>query len=138
MDNLFFYKGLFRAWTLFKLRQLETTKSLHWLLEEPLTFESRLDISGPTTPGLTQNLFQAETIQLKHMVHAAGKDFTNVEETAVRLGQRSARHTKTLLDIWGTKLTIDERTIIKNYSEVIRERIGITPHLNFHCVYAKM
>lgn len=33
-----FYKGLFKAWTLFCWKRLEPASSLFWLLEEPLFF----------------------------------------------------------------------------------------------------
>ena len=47
-----FYKALVKLWGLFKWKRLETTCSLHWLLEEPLINGARLDVQNDTTPGL--------------------------------------------------------------------------------------
>ncbi|KAK3568069.1 hypothetical protein QTP86_029707 [Hemibagrus guttatus] len=50
-----FYRGLFKIWNVFK-KQNKGCRTVHWLLEEPLVYGGRLDISGVTVPALSRTL----------------------------------------------------------------------------------
>ncbi|KAK3527932.1 hypothetical protein QTP86_012209 [Hemibagrus guttatus] len=58
-----FYRGLFKIWNVFK-KQNKGCRSVHWLLEEPLVYGGRLDISGVTVPALSRTLVSSGIVRL--------------------------------------------------------------------------
>ncbi len=53
--------------------------SLYWLLEEPIVFGARLDISGEEIPGIKDLLYRSCSLQLKHIINIAGPDKKKIE-----------------------------------------------------------
>ncbi|KAK3507660.1 hypothetical protein QTP70_032579 [Hemibagrus guttatus] len=66
-----FYRGLFKIWNVFK-KQNKGCRSVHWLLEEPLVYGGRLDISGVTVPALSRTLVSSGIVTLRELVNVAG------------------------------------------------------------------
>ncbi|KAK3569123.1 hypothetical protein QTP86_024496 [Hemibagrus guttatus] len=59
-----FYCGLFKIWNVFK-KQNKGYRTVHWLLEEPLVYGGRLDISGVTVPALSRTLVSSGIVMLR-------------------------------------------------------------------------
>ncbi|KAI3355010.1 hypothetical protein L3Q82_004793 [Scortum barcoo] len=95
---------------------LDPTASLFWLLEEPLIHGARLDVRDSSRPGLSQRLVSARAVKLRHIVDAAGPRLHDAETLASRLGLRSNRHTRNILNAWTTKLTTEELEMLQDYA----------------------
>ncbi|XP_049341526.1 uncharacterized protein LOC125806062 [Astyanax mexicanus] len=93
-----------------------TGLSLHWLLEEPLLCGTRLDLAGTVTPALTRVLLSSGVTTLRHVVDAAGPDFADEENMALRLGMRSLRLVARLLQGWKSAFSPEEREQVRDYS----------------------
>ncbi|KAI3362525.1 hypothetical protein L3Q82_012822 [Scortum barcoo] len=95
---------------------MDPTASLFWLLEEPLIHRARLDVRDSSRPGLSQRLVSAGAVKLRHIVDAAGPRLHDAETLASRLGLRSNRHTRNILNAWTTKLTTEELEMLQDYA----------------------
>lgn len=111
-----FYKSLFKVWRLFKHQWTESATSLFWLLEEPVVFGSRLDVSGDDIPGLKDLLVSKKLLQLKDIVDKAGPGLKNAETVAVHLGIRSVRFARKFLDKLDGVLNSKEKTLLEEYN----------------------
>ncbi|KAI3355590.1 hypothetical protein L3Q82_018418 [Scortum barcoo] len=92
---------------------LDPTASLFWLLEEPLIHRAQLDVRDSSRPGLSQRLVSAGAVKLRHIIDAAGPRLHDAETLASRLGLRSNRHTRNILNAWTTKLTTEELEMLQ-------------------------
>ncbi|KAK3557706.1 hypothetical protein QTP70_034952 [Hemibagrus guttatus] len=70
-----FYRGLFKIWNCFR-KLNKGCGTLHWLLEEPLIHNGRLDISGVTAPALSRALISSRVVTLRELVNIAGTDLS--------------------------------------------------------------
>ena len=111
-----FYRGVFKAWTLFKWDRLGPAVSLFWLLEEPLVCGARLDIQDDSSPGLTQRLRSTGTVKLRQVVDVAGPGLHNTQAVASLLGLRSSRQTRNILNQWSNGLSAEEHEMLREYS----------------------
>ncbi|KAK3565809.1 hypothetical protein QTP86_015570 [Hemibagrus guttatus] len=109
-----FYRGLFKIWNVFK-KQNKGCRSVHWLLEEPLVYGGRLDISGVTVPALSRTLVSSGIVTLRELVNIAGSDLSRAEDLAARMGLRSRRVVNQLLHRWRSALTSEERVQLMDY-----------------------
>ncbi|KAK3506859.1 hypothetical protein QTP70_029532, partial [Hemibagrus guttatus] len=109
-----FYRGLFKIWNVFK-KQNKGYRTVHWLLEEPLVYGGRLDISGVTVPALSRTLISSGIMMLRELVNVAGTDLSRAEDLAVRMGLRSLRVVNQLLHRWRSALTSEERVQLMDY-----------------------
>ncbi|KAK3506665.1 hypothetical protein QTP70_013171 [Hemibagrus guttatus] len=109
-----FYRGLFKIWNVFK-KQNKGCRSVHWLLEEPLVYGGRLDISGVTIPALSRTLVSSGIVTLRELVNVAGSDLSRAEDLAARMGLRSRRVVNQLLHRWRSALTSEERVQLMDY-----------------------
>ncbi|KAK3570656.1 hypothetical protein QTP86_024770 [Hemibagrus guttatus] len=109
-----FYRGLFKIWNVFK-KQNKGCRSVHWLLEEPLVYGGRLDISGVTVPALSRTLVSSGIVTLRELVNVAGSDLSGAEDLAARMGLRSRRVVNQLLHRWRSALTSEERVQLMDY-----------------------
>ncbi|KAK3558043.1 hypothetical protein QTP86_006421 [Hemibagrus guttatus] len=109
-----FYRGLFKIWNVFK-KQSKGCRSVHWLLEEPLVYGGRLDISGVTVPALSRTLVSSGIVTLRELVNVAGSDLSRAEDLAARMGLRSRRVVNQLLHRWRSALTSEERVQLMDY-----------------------
>ncbi|KAK3522640.1 hypothetical protein QTP86_028630, partial [Hemibagrus guttatus] len=109
-----FYRGLFKIWNVFK-KQNKGCRSVHWLLEEPLVYGGRLDISGVTVPALSRTLVSSGIVTLRELVNVAGSDLSRAEDLAARMGLRSRRVVHQLLHRWRSALTSEERVQLMDY-----------------------
>ncbi|KAK3533868.1 hypothetical protein QTP70_032989, partial [Hemibagrus guttatus] len=109
-----FYRGLFKIWNVFK-KQNKGCRSVHWLLEEPLVYGGRLDISGVTVPALSRTLVSSGIVTLRELVNVAGSDLSRAEDLAARMGLRSRRVVNQLLHRWRSALTSEERVQLMDY-----------------------
>ncbi|KAK3533726.1 hypothetical protein QTP70_024306, partial [Hemibagrus guttatus] len=109
-----FYRGLFKIWNVFK-KQNKGCRSVHWLLEEPLVYGGRLDISGVTVPALSRTLVSSGIVTLREFVNVAGSDLSRAEDLAARMGLRSRRVVNQLLHHWRSALTSEERVQLMDY-----------------------
>ncbi|KAK3526465.1 hypothetical protein QTP70_027730, partial [Hemibagrus guttatus] len=82
-----FHCGLFKIWNFFK-KQNKGCRTLHWLLEEPLVYGGRLDISSVTVPALSRTLISSGIVTLRELVNIAWSDLSRAEDLALRMGQR--------------------------------------------------
>ncbi|KAK3528905.1 hypothetical protein QTP70_012070 [Hemibagrus guttatus] len=108
-----FYRGLFKIWNVFK-KQNKGCRTVHWLLEEPLVYGGRLDISGVTVPALSRTLVSSGIVMLRELVNVAGSDLSMAEDLAARMG-RSLRVVNQLLHHWRSALTSEERVQLMDY-----------------------
>ncbi|KAK3529634.1 hypothetical protein QTP70_032508 [Hemibagrus guttatus] len=109
-----FYRGLFKIWNVFK-KQNKGCRTVHWLLEEPLVYSGRLDISGVTVPALSRTLVSSGIVTLRELVNVAGSDLSRAEDLAARMGLRSQRVVNQLLHHWRSALTSEERVQLMDY-----------------------
>ncbi|KAK3550043.1 hypothetical protein QTP86_018661, partial [Hemibagrus guttatus] len=109
-----FYRGLFKIWNVFK-KQNKGCRSVHWLLEEPLVYGGRLDISGVTVPALSRTLVSSGIVTLRELVNITGSDLLRAEDLAARMGLRSRRVVNQLLHRWRSALTSEERVQLMDY-----------------------
>ncbi|KAK3540076.1 hypothetical protein QTP70_025391, partial [Hemibagrus guttatus] len=109
-----FYPGLFKIWNVFK-KQNKGYRTVHWLLEEPLVYGGRLDISGVTVPALSRTLVSSGIVTLRELVNVAGADLSRAEDLAARMGLRSLRVVNQLLHRWSSALTSEERVQLMDY-----------------------
>ncbi|KAK3567663.1 hypothetical protein QTP86_020408, partial [Hemibagrus guttatus] len=109
-----FYRGLFKIWNVFK-KQNKGYRTVHWLLEEPLVYGGRLDISGVTVPALSRTSVSSGIVMLQELVNVAGSDLSRAEDLAVRMGLRSLRVVNQLLHCWRSALTSEERVQLMDY-----------------------
>lgn len=86
--------------------------SLFWLLQEPLVHEARLDIQDTSKTGLSQRLYAAGAVRLKHLVDAAGPRLHDTEAVTSLLGMRSSRQVRALLDTCTTRFTAEELNML--------------------------
>ena len=111
-----FYKGLFKAWDLFKCKVSESAVSLHWLLEQPLVGGGRMDIQDGSTPGLTHTLCSTGVVTLRKVVDSAGPRLRDAGAAAGLLGLRSVRYMTHVLDRWSDKLCDEDFELLDMYS----------------------
>ncbi|KAK3516159.1 hypothetical protein QTP70_005511 [Hemibagrus guttatus] len=109
-----FYCGLFKIWNVFK-KQNKGCRTVHWLLEEPLVYGGRLDISGVTVPALSRTLVSSGIVTLRELVNIAGSDLSRAEDLAVCMGLRSRRVVNQLLHRWRSALTSEEHVQLMDY-----------------------
>ncbi|KAK3538386.1 hypothetical protein QTP86_001553 [Hemibagrus guttatus] len=109
-----FYRGLFKIWNVFK-KQNKGCRTVHWLLERPLVYGGRLDISGVTVPALSRTLVSSGIVTLRELVNVAGSDLSRAEDLAARMGLRSRRVVNQLLHRWRSALTSEERVQLMDY-----------------------
>ncbi|KAK3522473.1 hypothetical protein QTP86_013341 [Hemibagrus guttatus] len=109
-----FYRGLFKIWNVFK-KQNKGCRTAHWLLEEPLVYGGRLDISGVTVPAPSRTLVSSGIVTLRELVNVAGSDLSRAEDLAARMGLRSQRVVHQLLHRWRSALTSEERVQLMDY-----------------------
>ncbi|KAK3515326.1 hypothetical protein QTP70_014607, partial [Hemibagrus guttatus] len=109
-----FYRGLFKIWNVFK-KQNKGCRTVHWLLEEPLVYGGRLDISGVTVPAPSRTLVSSGIVTLRELVNVAGSDLSRAEDLAARMGLRSRRVVNQLLHRWRSALTSEERVQLMDY-----------------------
>ncbi|KAK3545609.1 hypothetical protein QTP70_008215 [Hemibagrus guttatus] len=88
---------------------------VHWLLEEPLVYGGRLDISGVTVPALSRTLVSSGIVTLRELVNVAGSDLSRAEDLAARMGLRSRGVVNQLLHRWRSALTSEERVQLMDY-----------------------
>ncbi|KAK3539294.1 hypothetical protein QTP86_033724 [Hemibagrus guttatus] len=89
--------------------------AIHWLLEEPLVYGGRLDISGVTVPALSRTLVSSGIVTLRELVNVTGSDLSRAEDLAACMGLRSLRVVNQLLHRWRSALTSEERVQLMDY-----------------------
>ncbi|KAK3510691.1 hypothetical protein QTP70_013634 [Hemibagrus guttatus] len=89
--------------------------AIHWLLEEPLVYGGRLDISSVTVPALSRTLVSSGIVTLQELVNVAGSDLSRAEDLAACMGLRSQRVVNQLLHRWRSALTSEERVQLMDY-----------------------
>lgn len=105
----YFYKNLFKVWSLFQIQKTESSYSLHWLLEEPLIFGARLDITNNCNlNGLSSALQKSRAVTLGQMLILAGSNLGNAEMASQLLGIRSVRLVSLFLFKLRSALTDEE------------------------------
>nr|BAC82609.1 pol-like protein [Danio rerio] len=113
-----FYRNMFKVWSLFKVQRHGNASSLFWLLQEPLIFGSRMDLSNQgILPSVNEILLNAGVVTVGHLFKLAGPAFRNVEPVANRLGLRSKRIVAKLLEKWKSFFTPEEANMLENYAD---------------------
>lgn len=113
----YFYKNLFKVWSLFQIQKTESSYSLHWLLEEPLIFGARLDITNNCNlNGLSSALQKSRAVTLGQMLILAGPNLENAEMASQHLGIRSVRLVSLFLFKLRSALTDEENQMLKDYN----------------------
>lgn len=112
-----FYRNLFKVWSLFDHQRTPCTKSIFWLLNEPIVYGARLDISavGHSFPGLNNILCKARITTLRLLLNVVGPNFTNIDETTSHLGISSTRIVAQLMAKWQSSLSKEERQLLTDY-----------------------
>lgn len=117
-DAPIFYKNIFKVWSLFGAVIGQNSRSLFWLLQEPLIYGTRFDELGEVfSPANTGRLIKAGFTTLGHLVNTAGPDFENIEETAARLGFKSIRLVRQMLMKWRSALKEEEVKILSEFCQ---------------------
>ncbi|KAI5109438.1 NACHT, LRR and PYD domains-containing protein 3 [Silurus meridionalis] len=96
-------------------KQNKGCQTLHWLLEEPLVYGRRLNISSVTVPALTRSLVSSGIMTLRKLVNITGSELSKAEDLAARMGLRSLRVVNQLLHRWRSALTSEERVQLMDY-----------------------
>ncbi|KAJ8348995.1 hypothetical protein SKAU_G00275840 [Synaphobranchus kaupii] len=65
--------------------------TVKWLLEEPIVYGARLDITTAATPGLSATLKAANLVTFGQLVNLAGSNLAEAGKLSERLGMRSTR-----------------------------------------------
>lgn len=100
----------------FKLQRISNPTLLYWLLEEPLLYAARLDITNASM-SLTKAFVKAEVVTLRQLMSLAGPDFIEVDAVATQLGFRSTRVVEKILRKIQTILTVEETDLLKKHGE---------------------
>ncbi|KAK3548285.1 hypothetical protein QTP70_007356 [Hemibagrus guttatus] len=100
---------------MFLKKQNKGCQSVHWLLEEPLVYGGRLDISGVTVPALSRTLVSSGIVTLRELVNVTGSDLSRAEDLAARMGLRFLRVVNQLLHRWRSALTSEEHVQLMDY-----------------------
>lgn len=108
-----FYKSIFNVWSLVKKQRQKEADSLHWLLQEPVVHGTILDLPSWAGPSLVSRLQTAGVFTLGQVVELAGPQLQDPAGLASRLGLKSSRVTKQLLDHWRGKLSRKELLMLK-------------------------
>ncbi|KAK3543883.1 hypothetical protein QTP70_030155, partial [Hemibagrus guttatus] len=109
--------------------------SVHWLLEEPLVYGGRLDISGVTVPALSRSLVSSGIVMLRELVNVAGSDLSRAEDLTASMELRSLRVGNQLLHRWRSALTSEERVQLMDYQRTETGPAEDEPHLLYRaCV----
>ncbi len=113
-----FYRNLFKVWSLFKVQRYDTKISLYWLLQEPLIYGSRMDLSNEgTVPSVNEILLNAGVLTFGQLFKLAGLAFENVDAVASHLGVKSRRIMAKLLEKWKSALLPEEVKLLGEYTE---------------------
>ncbi len=111
-----FNKNIFKVWNLFGAVIGQNTRSLFWLLQEPLIYGTCFDgVGNAFFPANTGRLIKAGCTTLGHLVNTAGPDFENIEETAAKLGFKSIRLVCQMLMKWRSALEEEEIKILSEF-----------------------
>lgn len=114
-----FYKSVYNLWTLLKKKGgAKQADSLHWLLQEPVLHGTILDCPGCLGSCLTSFLQAAGVTTLAQVVDLAGPRPQDSAALASKVGLRSCRVVKQLLDHWRKKLNRHELLLLDSFSLV--------------------
>nr|BAC82605.1 pol-like protein [Tetraodon nigroviridis] len=111
-----FYQSVLKSWALFKNTLQKSSNSLFWLLNQPLLYNARMDISREATPGLKAALLRSRTLVFKQVVDAAGPALTDAGALRSRLGVRTTATADRALTLWRKRLTGTEVLLLAMYS----------------------
>lgn len=112
-----FYQNLFKVWALIEVQNKRTLNSLYWLLQEPLFFGSRLDLSKEMGYSvIEEDLLNSGISTIGHVQHIAGTDFKDLNSMTERLGVRSTQLVARVLDKWRSALSENELKLFTDYS----------------------
>ncbi len=111
-----FYRNLFKVWNLFQFQRTNDSTSLHWLLEEPLVYRARLDLTSASA-SLTGIFTNAKVVTLRQLLNLAGPDFVEVDVVATKLGVRSTRMVEKLLQKIQACITTEEADLLRRYCD---------------------
>ncbi|KAJ8359199.1 hypothetical protein SKAU_G00157240 [Synaphobranchus kaupii] len=82
--------------------------TVKWLLEEPIVYGARLDITTAATPGLSETLKEANLVTFGQLVNLAGSNLAEAGKLAERLGMRSTRVAGQMLERYKSALTTED------------------------------
>ncbi|KAJ8332379.1 hypothetical protein SKAU_G00425520 [Synaphobranchus kaupii] len=80
--------GLLRVWGQMDVERSTSSVTVKWLLEEPIVYGARLDITTAATPGLSETLKAANLVTFGQLVNLAGSNLAEAGKLAERLGIR--------------------------------------------------
>ncbi|KAL2076888.1 hypothetical protein ACEWY4_027518 [Coilia grayii] len=131
-----YYQGLFKIWNLFKTENVDVDVSLHWLLKEPLIHGARCDITRGSVAS-TMRLCKVGGTTLQQLVDKCGPEFTDDGVMVTWLGLRSARVMGQVLQELRSVLTLQEKTLLKDYAKGVLHPDPSDPFPNL-CLTPKM
>lgn len=99
-----------------KITRSTDVKSLYWLLLEPLTNGSRLNLSCEIPSWIEQKLKNAQIITLKDLIEVAGRNLINIVVLTQRLGIRSEGVVGQMLEKCRSSLCEEEWMLSYDYS----------------------
>ncbi|KAJ8370835.1 hypothetical protein SKAU_G00108630 [Synaphobranchus kaupii] len=82
--------------------------TVKWLLEEPIVYGARLDITTAATPGLSETLKAANLVTFGQLVNLAGSNLAEAGKLAELLGMRSTRVAGQMLERYKSALTTED------------------------------
>lgn len=74
-----------------------------------------MDVSGENVPGLTPTPCASRSVTWGHIVNVAGPELSDINAVATLMGQRSTRQALTIADMWETRLTNEELSLMKDF-----------------------
>lgn len=113
-----FYQGLFKVWSLFKVKISDEYFSLHWFLNLPILYNTRFNVKGGTVD-LDMLLCQKKILTLSQLVAICGPELDNALEAARQLELRSIRVMGLLLQRLRNTFTADERQMLRDFEKGI-------------------
>ena len=109
------YQHVFKIWSFFHVQRNEHFHSIFWLLNEPLIFKARLDLTESIfLPGLSYLLKNSGICTLNQLLCIAGPHFKNVEAVREKLGIRSVRFLTRYLTKLKEVFTDEEKMMLED------------------------
>lgn len=96
-------------------KQIKVHRTLHWLLEDPLVYGGRLDISVGTVFTLSRALATTGIITLSQLVEITGTELPQAEDLVAHLILWYLHVNTQLLCCWKSSLRAEEQVQLSGY-----------------------
>lgn len=110
-----FYRSLLNSWTLFKVSRSADFAQRLWLKEEPILFNSELDLEILKTDTLRKAMWKANITKIGYLLE--NKTWISAENLAKKLGMKSVRVAQSILNKILDALPLDFKRTLESSDE---------------------